>query len=273
MAIWSKILLLFGVMTLEFFNFLRDFSRGSSKANLSRAFPKWTVGNSYRVDVIEDGSVLDGYTESIGLPWPRWANRSSSDALTNQLFVQCFSLGNHPDIPRTSSELLLDHRDMSWVLQVGEDDDLPKDWRLMRDINCMIVSKERLGELKRLPTIRDWIMMGGTLVVLGSDDPEQLSQTLDLALIQSAEQQQEYETTILYTGDMARARETQWSDWIKSAEQLQKITELERARSMGQANRGSSQERLEYQPSPPPSVLTQGLIVGTAAERLRGSKE
>lgn len=257
-------------MTMDF---PMEFPQGSSKASLSQAFPKWTVGNSYRVDVIEDGSVLDGYTESIGLPWPRWANRSSSDALTNQLFVQCFSFGDHQDIPKTSSELLLDHREMSWLLQVGEDDDVPKDWRLMRDINCMIVSEERLGNLKRLPTIRDWIMMGGTLVVLGSDDPEQLSQTLDLALPQSVEQQQEYESAILYTGNLARGRETVWSNWIKSAEQLERITELERTGPMGQASSASSQERLEYQPSPIPNVLTHGLVAGTAAERLQVSKD
>nr|WP_143548208.1 hypothetical protein [Rhodopirellula sp. SM50] len=186
------------------------FPQGQTQVVLSRSCPKWTIGNSYRIEIVEDGAPLKPYTAEVGNPFPGYAIQSPATVLPNELVCNFLLVDTDPkpiakpadaisfDRPGRPGRSLISRRSPS--MQTVSLQRLPSDWRLLRDIDCIVIQGDRLIQGHRLDAatpgqaggtataereaIRDWVMMGGTLVVLQAPDATQLARSLRLKLLQ-----------------------------------------------------------------------------------------
>ncbi|MCO8121486.1 hypothetical protein NHH03_07040 [Stieleria sp. TO1_6] len=173
------------------------FEQGKRQVSVSRSFPKWTLGNTYRVEIIEDGVPLPDYQTEVGTLFPAYARKSPQTILTNEFRSNVLFLGtdpkHYPELPLdrfASDRVSINTYPAAW--QTCQPEQVPVDWRRMRDVDCLVIDRDQLAEDQpnTLPNdkrnmIRDWVMMGGTLVVMRIDHSDELEELLGLSLTES----------------------------------------------------------------------------------------
>lgn len=155
-----------------------------SSVRVERAFPKWTIGQYYRLELLEDGVPLEGFTQETGTPLPAFAVRSPDSVMREEfrndlVFLDC----DFRDAPLPQGGLIAPIVDAFGHLQLDWNS-IPEDWRLMQAFDSVVVPLESLQQssAEKRNSLREWLLMGGTLVVLGAEDDASVSEALELDL-------------------------------------------------------------------------------------------
>lgn len=143
-------------------------SQGMRQASLVRYLPKWSIGRALSVSVLENGEVLPGYTGQFSGLFRGGALFSSlvpSEFETNFLLV------------RDPTEVESSVSDALFLGSTGPrltPDELAVDWRNYQRFDVMAMTLTTLNQVQRLESVfaavRAWVLQGGTLVVLDSDE-------------------------------------------------------------------------------------------------------
>lgn len=192
-----------------------EFPQGSSQIQLRRVFPKWTLGDSFRVEVYEDGVLLPGYVTEVGSPLPSYALQSPVSVMPNETQNDVLVIDADVNrLPQPPLRAFASSRTLtSWHKQTWQQ--LPLDWRLLRDIDCVVVSHRRLREhgaaiadtqqqaakaltpdQQRFLSLRDWLLMGGVLVVTDAPPPADLQSSLGVTVDVSDQERQTFQNEI-----------------------------------------------------------------------------
>ncbi|QEG00683.1 hypothetical protein Mal15_47540 [Stieleria maiorica] len=186
------------------------FPQGQTQVELSRSSPKWTIGNSYRIEIFEDGAPLSQYSVEVGSRFPGYAIQSPATVLANELTCNFMFVETKPvpvevpaDVIRVIPPARARNATIPPTVQTTSLSRLPTDWRRLRDLDCIIIQGDKLEAFASDPTattpnrqreairaIRDWVLMGGTLVVLEAPDAIRLAQTLRLKLLSQPQEDQ-----------------------------------------------------------------------------------
>ncbi|MEO1614624.1 MAG: hypothetical protein AAFV88_02165 [Planctomycetota bacterium] len=157
------------------FNFELD--QGSQSVTVKRTLPKWSYGDGYRLEILEDGATLPGFLFEV-----RSSIQSTQVVNPTNLMIQEYynyvvevRRSQDPEAAPKVFQLLLD--------------DVPDDWRLIRNLNTILMRHEELTAIlqdtsaaAKVDSIRHWVLMGGTLLVTGAPERSQLSTELRLSL-------------------------------------------------------------------------------------------
>lgn len=163
------------------------FSQGQRSATHQCVFPKWTYGLSYRIEISEDGTPLSDYVSQIALAVDRVDKRSQLSLLSGPLVKTVWFVGDAPSIKfmDTASPTKVASRAEIGVWSSGSLQDFPDDWRLARTTSVLVLSMSDLTTpafLKKQQSVRNWLMMGGVLVVQQSPPTSELSELLQVTL-------------------------------------------------------------------------------------------
>ncbi|QDT05997.1 hypothetical protein K227x_44040 [Rubripirellula lacrimiformis] len=171
--------------------------QGARTVSVKRYFPKWNVGESLDIAVLENGRPLEDYATSIGQNLPgsayrfhqvcgtersiNWCLISSDDVVTVQtipdirpVIVDLVDNGDFPDKaadPSFWSEMI----NNSWMSAIGQSE-LPTDWRSYSQHDVVLVSPETIDRIRSnrdaFAALRQWVLIGGTLVVYEAPTPK-----------------------------------------------------------------------------------------------------
>ncbi|WP_182865343.1 hypothetical protein [Stieleria mannarensis] len=217
------------------------FPQGQSQVVLSRSGPKWTIGNSYRIEIFEDGAPLSQYSAEVGSRFPGYAIQSPATVLANELACNFMFVETKPVPVETLGELIrinlparVTNPANRPVVQTTSLSRLPTDWRRLRDLDCIIIESDILDAFasdptpttpdrqhRAIQTIRDWVLMGGTLVVLEAPDAARLGQTLRLKLLPQPQEDQTFRAWVANvasakTDELERFRSL-FSSWVEQS--------------------------------------------------------
>jgi hypothetical protein len=206
------------------------FEQGQSQASLERAFAKWTIGSSFLIEIFEDGVPLENYTSVIGSPFPGYAIQSPATLLPNETTNNVLLVDTQPRTLKNPANVVFIPPSQAYPWQSKSLRELPADWRLLRDIDCIVMDSDRMVEAasaedereKDSPggpaaAIRQWVMMGGTLVLLGAADPDALGRSLRLRLVQSASEDEAFQAKVNSVWEAARGRASNYQEWMSRA--------------------------------------------------------
>jgi hypothetical protein len=207
------------------------FDQGQSQVSLERAFPKWTVGNSFLIEITEDGVTLPDYVAQIGNAFPGYVSQSPttvmpSEAINHVLFVDTKPI--HRSISQRQAVIPANPLD-AWTS--GPLESLPTDWRLLRDVNCIVIDRDQIAAAyadkptptsdalrARVDAIRDWMMMGGTLVVLRAPDANELVELLNVSPVQTSSDVAALEGVVEFVASQAIQEADRLTSWVLSVE-------------------------------------------------------
>lgn len=176
-----------------------EFPQGQSVITIERLFPKWSVGDTFVVELVEDGLALPGYSTEVGSPLPGYALQNPVSVLPSDVRLDVLLIETEAEMPPPAPirtpvvpEVLCFWRSLPPAA-------LPSDWRLLRDVDCIAVAFSRLEQLtaestdavtkRQWDAVRDWVLMGGCLLVLESPDTSTLETTLGVTLLSTPEEQ------------------------------------------------------------------------------------
>ncbi len=144
-------------------------AQGDRRLTVQRRIPAETIGDGYRVELLEDGRLLDGYADEIGSPIPRrfrlvdyLIDRDSEvrllpifDPESEEKLAAGETLGSGTPVPLGSLQLA--------------------DWRGYQAYDVVMISPASITKLREVSpeefeAIRDWLFLGGILVIPGADD-------------------------------------------------------------------------------------------------------
>lgn len=186
--------------------------QGSRNASVIRYLPKWSAGDLYKVEVLEDGEPIPGYTHDFGqlftengIPFTaldeetsiRWLclsskteNLSNLNVHTNNesmTFTGAASLGYGYNPNRRNSN--------GWSPRDSRIDqatikDAPTSWLHYQGYDGVLTSLKALEEIKQKnPTAQDslraWVMSGGTLVVAEAESRQSVQDAIGLSLTET----------------------------------------------------------------------------------------
>lgn len=210
-----------------------SFEQGQSQLSLERSFPKWTIGNSYRIEITEDGIPLEQHAVEIGGRFPGIGVPQPSAALVGELTTSFLLVDTKPKTLSAGDGILskVDPLQQSYALRLTTLGQMPTDWRLLRDINCIVLDYGRWmsvesdaatdaaietarseNDAKR--AIRDWVMMGGTLVVLGSPDAATLAEGLNVRFVEVKQDEEEFAALVYGTSTESVSVAEHYRKWI-----------------------------------------------------------
>lgn len=156
--------------------------QGKRRSAITRRIPKWTIGETYEVRLIEDGQTVENYVGEIGGPLPT-KNTRDGYPLHDDRYCNVLAIDQPPPAKRVVGYGAYPG------LNPASIQELPIDWRDYRAVDAVMISN---AELEKIPSLgdgavfesfRQWIMMGGTVVVTGKSNADALSDTLDFRVL------------------------------------------------------------------------------------------
>ncbi|MEM9587348.1 MAG: hypothetical protein AAGA03_08695 [Planctomycetota bacterium] len=164
--------------------------QGTSRVEVKRLLPKFTVGDRYNVRLLEDQTELPEYEGEIGsadYP-PGMTNRSrmpsgypAHSAIPRVLMVPDKGDGSrqatYPEFVEPWSSYLADIGSGSTKvtpIDVRDASSLTEDWRRLRGYSVIVTSSESLQTMQtdQLVVVRRFVMLGGCLVITEAGDVE-----------------------------------------------------------------------------------------------------
>ncbi|TWU01241.1 hypothetical protein [Stieleria varia] len=152
--------------------------QGKRQTVIKRRIPKWTIFGEYDVALIEDGKQVADYVATLSSTNAQNRLRSVehmvSDEYFNKIVGTDSAIRQQVNTPQSG-----------WMVQPIIVKQLPNDWRDYRQVDAILLTYPELKSVMESadPTVgdalRDWVLMGGTIVINGCDDSETLSATLD----------------------------------------------------------------------------------------------
>ncbi len=184
--------------------------QGTTRVVVSRFVPKWTFGNSYAIELFEGGRLLDGCSLELG---ENQSGRRIVEQVLEQeiasswLFVEPVSVGDSKRqavIQQIRTWLEADSVDSAQAiryagnrrLQMSQvasqnvgvilslaESELPDDWRAYQLYGSVAMEVSTYETLRanrsfQFSALRRWVLLGGTLVILGVEPNVQLSTLL-----------------------------------------------------------------------------------------------
>ena len=207
------------------------FPEGQRRVSYDCTFPKWTLGYNYRVQIFEDGEALSDYTGELAFRNTRIDQRTGVSYLMDSRAGNIAFVGDYPPLsglqellePRVASEL----RNQQGIWSHLDLADLPRDWRLMRGMDVIILDDSDLqsGAFKQATVLQEWLMMGGVLVVQNSAPRDQLENQLGLKLVEPKKKSPSFSEHL--TAASARIEQYQQiaSEWIERVETVYQTNE------------------------------------------------
>jgi hypothetical protein len=143
------------------------FPQGQRRLQVQRVFPSWTIGASYRVEVLEDGTPLPDFSAEMVVNLPGFALKNPIKVLPHEVLLDVLFVDTKaPSVDSNVSRLLTRQSNLSISPpQQVTWQELPDDWRLLRDIDCIVVPANTL-----LGSQNTAVNVGGEK--LDSADPE-----------------------------------------------------------------------------------------------------
>lgn len=171
--------------------------QGTRSESFVRYLPKWSAGQAMDISVLEDGRKLNNYDGSVGSVvrgQRRTLELIENEHLTNWVFVDA---NDSPDsvtvdqirsiLPQTFAYEATANRRLGPTvgprLQVIGQAELPEDWRAYQRHDVIAIQSDALSQIrandKGFRAIRDWVLIGGAVIVLDADSPESILQPLN----------------------------------------------------------------------------------------------
>lgn len=185
-------------------------AEGTRSATFTRFVPKPSLGNAFDVSILEQGAELPGYRADLGQlirnaeeTFARFLNREhqtefavignaspgSTDGPSALRTLITASFGRGEMLPPPQGPL--DSLTLSQLQQTGlltflDPSSLPDDWRHYQLFDAVIVDRSQIdplssNERKQLAGLRDWVLCGGTVVVLNAEGPQWFEKALGMA--------------------------------------------------------------------------------------------
>ena len=171
--------------------------QGTASQTFTRYLPRWAITRQISIDVLEEGRVVPELSALVGSPQSSGVNPSFQNVNNSNLRYPAIALqseqhmnslivigGNKPteaesgavqsffDSARTSVELQPVNR-------------MPTDWRAYQRFDVIVLSSSLCEQLVELPdalnAVRQWLMIGGTILVHGNDDPAAIMNKLGVS--------------------------------------------------------------------------------------------
>ncbi|MGB7325060.1 MAG: hypothetical protein WBD31_09320 [Rubripirellula sp.] len=185
-------------------------AQGSQVAEVKRYLPKWAAGYSAKISVIEDGRALPDYVAIVGKPLPSNGHRFKQLYLGEQQLNWIF-IGDQatvdpatmPDIrpvvndhsfvtwqadgfpsQTTDAQFWREMINQNWFSAIGQSE-LPTDWRAYNQHDAILIGPQALRKLSQnadaFAALRDWLLVGGTIVVYEATTPDETMDLIDAA--------------------------------------------------------------------------------------------
>ena len=156
--------------------------QGQRQTIINRRIPKWTIGSTFDVALMEDGRVIPNYEAQIGSPLQQKVQRNRPYPLVNDTRWSVLRIGQPP---------LTQSAAASGVYPIMSDanlNQLPDDWRDYRAIDVVLISFDGLKMLpqvrkgKPYAALRNWVMLGGMIFATDTPNQSELSKALNIKL-------------------------------------------------------------------------------------------
>ncbi len=142
-------------------------SQGMRKTSLVRFLPKWSLGRSVSVSVLENGKALPGYTGQFSSVLST-NFRSPFSLMSSELEYNVVLIRDLAKVDTPADALFL--RAAGTRLTPAE---LGVDWRSYQRFDVMAMSVATLKQVQQMETVfaamRAWVLQGGTLVIFDAD--------------------------------------------------------------------------------------------------------
>ncbi len=201
-------------------------TQGARQNQVMRSLPKWSVGSGYKIRVFEDGVEFEDYQGEIGQLMQR-QNRPPTELIGGEVTLNWLyvieTMAEQPSARSTVNVLDGQTRQSNVAIPYAVSGvrtirrqaaaanlpityapmaNLTTDWRQYQSFDGLLITSAGLATLSeeyadRHRAIRDWVMMGGTLVVIGATSADATLDQLDF-LAQAATREDEL---IKYLGD------------------------------------------------------------------------
>ena len=159
-----------------------EFEQGQAQVQFTTSIPKWTLGNRFLVALAEDDVILEDHVAEIGKPFTAQDIRLPDTLLRNDYYqdLLLIDVGSIPPVnPARGSQLI-----------TRSIQDVPNDWRTLRDVNTIVIAYDALIAAKEsdaFETLRYWTLAGGTLVLLDAPAASEIVSELKLSLVESGD--------------------------------------------------------------------------------------
>ncbi|WP_143543720.1 hypothetical protein [Rhodopirellula sp. MGV] len=159
------------------------FEQGQSRVELNDVFSKWTIGETYKIELLEDGEPLPNYNALIGQSLSEQVMTRIDVAMPNEVMLNVGLIGVEQktnDAPSDASYFSVYSR---IAFQQFDPRMLPTDWRLYEQLDCLVIDEQSLLNMPTVPkvdashwqavieAIRFWTMQGGVLICVPTSEP------------------------------------------------------------------------------------------------------
>ena len=180
--------------------------QGTKVSTTTHYVPRWTVGNAYQLQLMENNQTLREYETQIGTLNARFAGIPSHELLTESDPQWVYIRGSDTDRPDDIREIVSaaaglpvmaipEPKTETWFWDLLATSELvrgvpvarmPTDWRGYQSVDTVIAAlgqwrRLRDGQRQRFDTVREWMLCGGTIVVSDSVDETQICELFDVA--------------------------------------------------------------------------------------------
>lgn len=157
--------------------------QGESRVRAERMVPQESVCEGFRVEILESGVPIEGYGQEVGSFRLR-GNTAISDVMSSEMRIRTLWIG---DVDTGGSPTLtaatigffqyvhgIPAEAVREELDVATISELPGDWRAYQRHDVALITRENFRRLidtepAAIDPLREWILLGGTLVVAGCD--------------------------------------------------------------------------------------------------------
>ena len=226
--------------------------QGSKQKIVDLQIPKWSVGDGYELRVYDGSTRLDGYTISLGKVTRR-SNQTPNDLTVRETAMNWLEIWPKiQDVPEafiTPEEMSLVESDRGRMvstlrhvetrLQVRTFDRLPQDWRSYQSFDAVVVNFSDLDLLAekhpvRLTAIRQWMMLGGMVIVHHAPSLAEAAENLSVGHIDDPKSNESVELVMKTMLTERRNLDQQISAKIQLLKDVLEQPESERYRFLNQ---------------------------------------
>ena len=202
-----------------------EFPQGEKQVNHSATFAKWTLGDTYHVEIQEDGVTLPEYEADVGVAFPMHASRTPYFVVQREIRHDMMFVDTQPSLARAlkGSQLMSANDIVSWDRATLAS--LPTDWRLLSDVDSIVIPFESLLSTEHqdsIDVLRHWTMAGGTLVVSGESGDDEFEEVLAVRLPETNERPL-LRQAIASANNVSQQELTQFEQWFADVEALKQI--------------------------------------------------
>ncbi|MCC9600539.1 hypothetical protein LOC67_08195 [Stieleria sp. JC731] len=163
------------------------FDQGKNVMEVNEVFSKWTIGETFRIELLENGDPLPNYRSDVGAPIPKRSIGNPFNMMPHEFWCDIGYLGVVDQAPKQAMDSGYFIVNSASVVTRLNEQDMPTDWRLLQPLDCIVMDAKLLQGppqsqsvdpevwLKVIDAIRYWTLNGGVLICV--TDSEGLGQS------------------------------------------------------------------------------------------------